>query len=110
MGRRQRKRDAATPLEPLPARSGRYTPPADQSFRFRPAWHRVVGIAQLVVGIAIVAINYIDYADLRILPGGHSELYFLLGLVIAGGSIWWFGWFDRTPSAEEIRRQYGQHR
>lgn len=70
----------------------------------------MIGVVQLVLGVAIVAINYIDYADLRILPGGHNELYFLLGIVIAGGSIWWFGWFDRTPTAEEIRRQFSQER
>lgn len=29
------------------------------------------------------------------LPGGHSELYLLLGVAIAGYSTWWFGWFDR---------------
>ena len=110
MGRRQRKREAgAPPVAKAPAASGRYTPPVTQ-FRIRPGWHRVVGVAELVIGVAIVVINYVDYADLRILPGGHNELYFLLGMFIAGGAMWWFGWFDRKPSAEEIRRQFDQQR
>jgi hypothetical protein len=27
--------------------------------------------------------------------GGHSELYFILGLVVAGASTWLLGLFDR---------------
>ena len=65
---------------------------------------------ELVLGLAIVIINYIDLAHVRILPGGHQEAYFVLGLLIAVGSGWWFGWFDRTPDPDEIRRQYQRDR
>ncbi|MGH3905891.1 MAG: hypothetical protein ACRDTE_17185 [Pseudonocardiaceae bacterium] len=27
--------------------------------------------------------------------GGH--IWYLVGLIIAGSSLWWFGAFDRTP-------------
>jgi hypothetical protein len=79
--------------EPEPRLSGRVTlPPAP---RFRPTWHRVTGIALVVVGVVVVALNLIDRADKSILPGGHNELYFLLGLALAGYGTWWLGLFDR---------------
>lgn len=62
--------------------------------RFRPTWHKVVGWSQVAFGLAIVVVNYVDYANVRILPGGHQEGYFVLGLVIAGAATWWLGLFD----------------
>ena len=114
MGRRQRRRDAGSSTSKAGAgtgtgaerSTGRYTAPKKAAYRIRPAYHKVVGVVELLVGLAIVIINYIDLANVRILPGGHQEAYFVLGLVIAAGSTWWFGWFDRTPDPAEIRRQY----
>lgn len=71
----------------------RYTPPI-KHVRFRPAWHRVVGAVELLLGVAVIAVNYAQY-ETAILPGGHNELYFLVGLGIGAGSLWWFGAFDR---------------
>ena len=68
-------------------------------------WHRVIGGLQIVLGVAIVIINYADYS-VHILPGGHQEGYFILGVALAAASIWWFGAFDREPSPDEIRRAY----
>lgn len=113
MGRRQRQKQRAdrggrSPGTPEP--SGRYTPRRSASFRVRPSSHKVIGAVQLVIGIAIVVINYIDYANVRLLPGGHQEGYFILGIAIAGASSWWFGAFDRQPSPDEVRRQYSRER
>lgn len=112
MGRRQRRRDTAEELpsgterkSAAPTPSGRYTPPATTQQRVRPLLHKVVGGIELLAGVAIIVINYLDYS-LTILPGGHNEGYFLLGLLLAAGSMWWFGALDRPPSADEIRRQY----
>lgn len=110
MGRKQRARTrAAQSIAPTEA-SGRYTPPASLQARIRPAWHKAVGALLVVLGVAIVIINYIDYDNVRILPGGHQEAYFLLGMVIAGLSSWWFGAFDRQPSPEDIRREMDRQR
>ena len=85
-----------TTARETPAPSSRYTPPL-KSVRFRPDWHKVVGFVFLVIGIAIAILNDIVLlgASATLLPGGHSELYLMLGVVIGGYSTWWFGWFDR---------------
>jgi len=31
-------------------------------------------------------------------------------LAIAASSMWWFGWFDKKPSPEEIRAEYDRQR
>jgi hypothetical protein len=61
----------------------------------RPTWHKVVGWTLITVGLGIVIVNYLDYADLELLPGGHNEGYFLLGGLIAIAGSWWTGLFDR---------------
>lgn len=76
-----------------PPSSGRYTPPA-KYLRIRPTWHRVVGAIEAVLGALLIMVNYVQ-DEQPILPGGHSELYFIAGLAIAAGSLWWFGAFDR---------------
>jgi hypothetical protein len=58
-------------------------------------WHRVAGIVLIVVGVAMIALNFAEDENIGILPGGHSPLYLLGGLLIAGSSLWWFGAFDR---------------
>lgn len=79
-----------------PGPSARYTPPAPQ-YRLRPRWHRVAGWLGIVLGIVIAAANDLMLMgdDLTLLPGGHSELYLLLGIAVAGSSTWFLGLFDR---------------
>lgn len=111
MGRRERQKQRQRGAGASEAgASGRYTPPRSASARVRGTRDKVIGIILLVVGVAIVVVNYVDYDGLRLLPGGHQEYYFLLGLAIAATSTWWFGAFDRSPSPDEIRRQYSQRR
>lgn len=85
-----------TSARETPAPSSRYTPHV-KSVRFRPDWHKVIGVGFLVIGIAIIILNDIVLlgASATLLPGGHTELYLILGVMIAGYSTWWFGWFDR---------------
>ncbi len=81
---------------PSPAPTSRTTP--KRTIRFRPGWHRAIGAALLLVGVALAALNDVMMLQpsLTLLPGGHSELYLFAGIGIAGYSTWWFGWFDRT--------------
>lgn len=81
---------------PTPAKSSRYTPPM-RSIRWRSGWHKTVGATILILGVAVAVLNDVMLlgASTTLLPGGHSELYLVLGIVIAGYSTWWFGWFDR---------------
>lgn len=88
-----------------PAPSARYTPPVSVTFRVRPLWHKVIGALLILVGAALVVINYLDYSA-DILPGGHQEAYFLLGIIVAASSSWWFGAFDREPSPQDVRRAF----
>lgn len=79
-----------------PAASARYTPPTPQ-YRVRPAWHRIAGWFGVALGIIVAAVNDLMLMgdDLTLLPGGHNELYLLLGIAIAGSSTWFLGLFDR---------------
>lgn len=85
-------RRAASP----PAPSRRYTPPT-KSFRLRPGWHELLGFTLLFVGVALAVVNDVMMLQpsVTLLPGGHSELYLIVAIAIAGYSTWWFGWFDR---------------
>lgn len=85
---------AQKPTQP-PAASSRYTP-SIKSVRLRPGWHKAVGVGFIVFGVTVIVLNDVmRVADVTLLPGGHSELYLLLGIVIAAYSLKWFGWFDR---------------
>ena len=79
-----------------PPPSARYTPPTP-SFRVRPRWHRWAGWFGVAVGVVVAAMNDLMLMgeDLTLLPGGHSELYLLLGVAIAGSATWFLGLFDR---------------
>jgi len=61
----------------------------------RPPWHRAVGWTLIAIGVAIAVLNDLAYVDIEPLPGGHSELYLFLGLLVAGFGSWWTGLFDR---------------
>lgn len=78
-----------------PPASSRYTPPI-KFVRVRPDWHKTVGMLILGSGIAIIVLNEVMLLNsITLLPGGHSELYLALGVVVAGYATRWFGWFDR---------------
>ncbi len=85
------------PARPVPPPTSRYTPPA-RMVRVRPEWHRAVGWLCLVIGIAIAILNDVMLIGGLpvLLPGGHNELYLVVGVATAAWSLQWFGWFDRT--------------
>jgi hypothetical protein len=85
----------APPAEPTA--SSRYTPKIKARGPFRPTWHKVVGALLIVLGVGIFVINDLAWFDINLIPGGHNELWAMLGIVTAASSTWWFGWFDRTP-------------
>lgn len=63
--------------------------------RRRPAWHKPVGLA--VVGLAVIMIVVNDLVLVGLpsaLPGGHSELYLMLGVGVAIFGAWLTGLFD----------------
>lgn len=84
-----RRETAKSPPGGAPPHPGRATPRL--RCRVRPWWHRVVGASQIAVGVVLIVVNYIDYGGSSLLPGGHQEAYFLLGILVAASSIWWFG-------------------
>lgn len=98
-GRKTHKPATRGPTPPRgdrpPEDSPRYTPPRIPSVRWRPTWHKVTGWVLVALGLAIVLINYVDYVDYSLLPGGHQEGYLFLGIAIAGSGGWWLGLFDR---------------
>ena len=80
-----------------PAASSRFTPKVKARGPFRPAWHKVLGALMIVLGLGIFVLNDLAWFDINLIPGGHNELWALVGIATAAGSTWWFGWFDRTP-------------
>jgi hypothetical protein len=87
---RKRKGPTARKRPPDEVLSARYTPPTGKRPpRFRPVWHKAVGALQAAVGATMVIANYA-----ALLPGGHKEAYFFVGMPLAVASSWWFGLFD----------------
>ena len=80
----------------VPDASLRYTP-RTPSFRVRPRWHRLAGWLGIVFGIGIAVANdaMLLGDKLTLLPGGHTELYLILGLGIGAAATWFLGLFDR---------------
>lgn len=118
MSPQSRRRKPQTRKRPAPRASGRvadddefirraltprYTPPAVH-IRIRPTRHKVLGWFQVGAGLLLVLVNYAEELGARVLPGGHNELYFVLGLVIAGGGTWWLGIFDRPTKVDPSAR------
>lgn len=85
-----------------PAASPRYTPRAEL-LRLRPRWHRFAGWAGILLGLLIAIANdaMLIGEDLTLLPGGHSELYLMMGIGVAGASTWFLGIFDRGTTVYE---------
>ena len=63
-----------TPKKAAP--SGRYTPPIPKSKKVSPRWVPALMFTCLLLGVAIVILNYLPH----VLPGGTSNWYLLLGL------------------------------
>lgn len=97
--RNPQRRSSTTTTAPAaqPAPSGRYTPKTKARGPFRPTWHRVIGALLVVAGLGLFVVNDLAWFDITLLPGGHNELWAVLGIATAATSTWWFGWFDRTP-------------
>ena len=79
-----------------PEASARYSPPT-QNYTVRPRWHRIAGWIGVAIGALIAILNdaMLLGDDLVLLPFGHSELYLLLGVLVAGWSTRFLGLFDR---------------
>lgn len=56
-------------------------------------------LAGVLIAIANDAMLFSD--NLTLLPGGHQELYLILGLAVAGSSTWFLGLFDRGTTVFE---------
>lgn len=98
----QRRRNPSAP-RPLPTTSrhapeasSRYSPPGEK-YTVRPHWHRIAGWIGVGIGVLIAVANdaMLLGEDLVLLPFGHSELYLLLGVIVAGWSTRFLGLFDR---------------
>ncbi len=74
--------------------SGRYTPATQRMYRFRPAWHKVLAGVLLVFGVGLFVACEASIGNIHAY-GGH--VWFLVGLIIAASSTWWFGLFDQVP-------------
>ena len=85
-----------------PEPSPRYTPSAPH-YRVRPRWHRVAGWGGVLAGVVIAAVNDLILMGegVTLLPGGHSELYLLLGISVGSGATWFLGLFDRGTTIYE---------
>lgn len=92
---RAEKPNAGEQMAPA-ASSSRYTPPAKNRGMFRPVWHKVIGGLVVLAGLAIFVVNDLEWLGIHLMPGGHNELYAVAGIVVAGSSMWWFGWLDRS--------------
>lgn len=89
--------DDVSPVSAQPAASARFTPKIKARGPFRPTWHKVVGALLIVLGLGIFVLNDLAWFDINLIPGGHNELWAIVGIGTAATSTWWFGWFDRTP-------------
>ena len=56
--------------------AGRYTPPIPREQKVSPGWVPALMFTCLLLGVAIVILNYLPH----VLPGGTSNWYLLLGL------------------------------
>lgn len=99
MASAQRKRSRSLlPPTAAPSCHSRRTTPRRHAGGFRPTSHKWIGLALLLSGVVVLVLNdlMLLQPSLLLLPGGHSELYLLVAVAIAGYSTWFFGWFDRS--------------
>ena len=87
------ERAAGPKPDAVPVHVGRVTRPAPGPHR--PAWHRPLGWVVLAIAVSVLALNYLMLLlPQTLLPGGHSEAYLILAMVIGGGAAWLLGVFD----------------
>lgn len=59
----------------------------------------MVGWAGVGAGVLIAALNdAMFFVSGALLPFGHSELYLLLAVLVAGSSTWFLGAFDQETT------------
>lgn len=61
----------------------------------RPGWHRPSGILVAGLGVALILVNYAEQFNLGLMPGGHNEAYFILGVAMGALGAWFLAVFDR---------------
>ncbi len=61
----------------------------------RPRWNKPAGWALIAAGVLIAIVNDVAYFSTGILPGGHNELYLILGLLIGVFGAYLLGVFAR---------------
>lgn len=61
-----------------------------EEYESRISRDRLLGLIGLIVGGGVLIVNFIMEfdADLRLLPGGHSEAYFGASLVVVAIAAW----------------------
>lgn len=61
-----------------------------EQFEARLRRDKVIGLVGVALAGVVLLLNLVMELDasLRLLPGGHSELYFLAGLVVLFASCW----------------------
>lgn len=93
---RRAKRRGPTPRRRVEAKetADRYTAPRPSKYLFRPTWHKVVGVVLLVGGFVLFFACTFNAGNIHHY-GGH--IWYLVGVVVAASSSWWFGLFDRSP-------------
>lgn len=96
-GPTKRARPAAqVPSEAAPTRRGVSKTATVHKKLYPPyrEWHRPLGWLLVALGISIVIVNDLAFVDINIMPGGHNELYLVLGLAVAGGGSYLLGAFS----------------
>ena len=86
-GRVTPKGGGAAPGKAAPEASGRYTPPIPKEMRVSPTWVPVLMFTLLVVGVAIILLNYVSLLPTwGFLPDDTSNVWLLvgLGMILAG--------------------------
>lgn len=63
--------------------------------RRRSRANRNAGWLVVAVGVLVIALNYaMEVSDIVVLPGGHQELYFGGGVLLALAGLWFTGLGD----------------
>jgi hypothetical protein len=78
------KRSTNQPQVKDKKKPGRYTPKSERPASYRsPTWVAVLMFVLLGLGVLVIILNY-----LTVLPGGASNYYLLVGLVLLGFGFW----------------------
>ena len=86
-GRVTPKGGGATPGRAAPPPSGRYTPPIPKEMKVSPTWVPVLMFGLLLVGTAVILLNYVSLLpSWGFLPDDTSNIWLLvgLGMILAG--------------------------